>query len=90
MPTKPKKVKKVHNYGAWNKVLQDEQKKNAERIQEVERKYKVTLIKELIQKEKTYQTVKSLRESLVQKAEMPRSESANQGQGGSVSAKMPN
>jgi hypothetical protein len=74
----PKKIK--YDYSSWKKVLKMEQQKNAKRIDEVEKEYKVLLMKELLEKEKTYQTVMTLRESMTQKVLKPeRSKSAMQG-----------
>lgn len=52
---KKKAKKEKHDYNAWKHVLKTEQQKNANRIEEVERKYKVSLINELMKKEKTYE-----------------------------------
>jgi len=78
--TKKSPTKIKYDHSSWKKVLKMEQQKNAKRIDEVEKEYKVLLMKELLEKEKTYQTVMTLRESLTQKVLKPeRSESAMQG-----------
>ena len=79
-----------HDHNVWNQIFKEEQQKNLNRISEVQKRYKESLINELVQKEKKYSEVKSLKDSLALKPclnllSRPETPSQKpQGQGGSV------